>query len=1188
MAAKCVRFVLALTALCLLVTFEAFGQSTGGSISGTVKDQTGPVPQAQVQVVNAATGQSRFTFTDDAGHYGISEIPPGRYTLRITASGYNPVEVGTNATSPAIVVSVAQVAKLEDIMLAPASGKVTVEVADLAMTDQATPTLSTSFSEKQIRDLPILTRDANNLALQAPGVFSVRTFSFASTLVPFSVNGSRGRDNNFIIDSVDNNEPLFGGAATQFTNTDLFAEYRILTNQYQAEYGRNSGSVVNIITNQGGNQLHGTAFWFAQSDRFDALTSIEKQAGLTSPALYYENTAGGTLGGPIKKGSSWFFLSYQWDRARNDLSSVYPVVATLPTSFAGLPSSPTVSLLSADPTAKSLPGMTSPCGATGSGLPANNPCTTGSVPFTALPAGQTCTTTPADCTNFGTYLVPHGDIFDVRDHQLSGRWDKKLGEADSFYARYLFDDLLTPQTALTSPVQVAFAEFGLLPQWRDEFAQRTQNAGAFWTHAWAKQLNELRVSYSRISSQDGSLTANSSNLPAVTISDTFTPYGGSAATNNFLNDFPAAGKTITIGSDSTTTSIRSNIFQVQENFSITKPRHTLKFGADFIRTRTDVNQIAGDLGHYFYTSFQNFVSNAPSAAFERFGNLGGTGGELLPIRETGQFYFAQDDIRVSQAFTLNVGIRYENYGPAYNSMDSQISATSLSSITKVGRVNTDFAPRVGFAWALGSNTVIRGGYGIYYDPTFFNIALLAWQSGPISPFISGAPTNVYPKRPFNASDVAAATIANTAQNTVVSNLKDPLVHSWSLGIQRQMGKDFLVQVSYVGSKGKDLFQRLDLNPNTGWQTTATASCPAPPCYLPRTNAARGDITEVTNGAYSNYDALQVSATKRLRSSGFWNGLAITGAYTWSHMLDNASEIFGPGLVFASPAGNVSFLSNGFGSAATAEVITPFPQSSASAGAAEYGNSSFDRRHRGSLSVVYALPSPTSRGAAAFAGHWEINGLFTVQSGQPFTPLNGFSSCLDANGDGILTNDRPSIGNPSAPANSVALLKDPACVSTAMGYMDGNGTTLASLANVRFVQSPLNVASGTKFTVGSQTFTAGSAGRNILLGPKTEDLDMALVKSFPFSDHYNLQFRAEFYDLLNRANPGNPFGNVFTANAQLAPSIAFGPTITPARVTGATPENAIDARSLTGASSFLSQQFMNTSSRRIQLALKFIF
>src|SRR5713226_5170432 len=275
--------------LLVLLPGQTLGQSIGGTFFGVVKDPTGPVPQAEVRITNLATGQGRFVFTDDQGRYELREVPPGLYELKVSKDGYNTV---STPPSQGLQLGLAQVAQVDDITLKvapPGTTNVEVNPMDLAMTDSDRPTLSTAFTEKQVRDLPLSARDVNNLAPLAPGAVSVSSFSFANTLVPFSVNGSRGRDNNFIIDSVDNNEPLFGGAATQFSNSEIFSEFSILTGQFQAEYGRNSGSIVNVITKQGGKQLHGSLFWYGQNDGLSAMAKVEKQSGLTRPARFYDN-----------------------------------------------------------------------------------------------------------------------------------------------------------------------------------------------------------------------------------------------------------------------------------------------------------------------------------------------------------------------------------------------------------------------------------------------------------------------------------------------------------------------------------------------------------------------------------------------------------------------------------------------------------------------------------------------------------------------------------------------------------------------------------------------------------------------------------------------------------------------------------------------------------------------------------
>jgi hypothetical protein len=807
-------------ALCGSMAGQTYAQSIGGTILGVVKDVSGPVPQAEVRITNIATGQSRFWLTDDQGRYELREVPPGLYDLKASKAGYT-----TFSTTGlgGLQLNLTEVAHVGDITLsvAPvAETRIEVKSVDVAMTDSETAMLGTTFDEKQVRALPLSARDINNLGPIAPGVVSVSSFNVANTLVAFAVGGSRGRDNNFIIDSVDNNDPLFGGAATQFTDNEIFDQFRILTGQYQAEYGRNSGSIVNVTTRQGGRDFHGSLFWFAQNDAFNAMTKVEKQSELTKPARFYENQVGATVGGPLRRDSTWFFLSYQWDRARNDLSSQYPVIATLPTAqglallkgFNTSTPSPTLTALLADPLVETVPTQPSPCGSLPNEfgpLNAQNPCTSGSlVILNGVPIP------------FGTYLVPEANISDLRDHEVFARIDQKVGERDNFFFRYLFDDLLTPLAPTSSPADNGLSDSGLLPESRNFLADRTQNFGFAWTHASNRALNELRLSYSRTSSQNGPLHANSQQgeTPAISVFDSFAPFPSSSLL--------VAGQLFTLRRDSQPARFNNNVFQLQENYSFAHGIHDVKLGGNFIETRSGLNQIQGDLGHYDYFDFQSFADNQPLTGSVRFGNFNGKGGAVLPLREIDQFYFVQDDLRISSTFTLNLGLRYENYGPSFNAVIARSESTSISP-PKIDRVFTNFAPRLGFVWGLGQRTVVRGGYGIFYNPTFLDIALLAWQSGPISPFVFGIPTNVYPNPPFVSADATAprndataptgclggsvappgpSNIDCTLQNTISKDLRNPFVQTASLGVQIQIQRDFLLEASYFGSRGTRLFQ----------------------------------------------------------------------------------------------------------------------------------------------------------------------------------------------------------------------------------------------------------------------------------------------------------------------------------------------------------------------------------------------
>jgi hypothetical protein len=1203
--------------LCFFASARVWSQSIGGTIQGFVRDEAGPVPQAEVRITNVATQQFRFWSTDDQGRFEIREVPPGLYELRVSKVGYN-----SFATPPSdsLHLRLGEVTAVETITLRVApvgEGEVELKGADIALVEANKATRGMAFDQRQIQQVPLPARDLNNLGPLAPGVVNVSSFSVASTLVAFAAAGSRDRDNNFIIDSVDNNDPLFGGAATQFINSAPFEEFHIFTGQFQAEYGRNSGSIINVVTKQGSRDFHGSLTWFGQNDAFNAMTKVEKQSGLTKPARFYENQVGATLGGPIQRDSAWFFLSYQWDRARNDLSSVYPVIATLPT-IAGLAAlqnldrsfpSPTLNALLNDQLIANLPALTAaPCKSLPNEVvPLNehNPCTTGSV-FTS------------DGTEipFGTYLIPKANVTDLRDHEAFARIDQRLGTRETFFFRYLLDDFQAPLAANSSPAEIGFADSGILPEWRNFWTARTQNFGFAWTHTAERALNELRLSYSRISAKSGPVKPNSPDgeTPVISVSDNFVTY---PPTYNVA----AAGREFTLGRDSQPARFNNNVYQLQENYSISYGRHDIKLGANLNETRSGLNQISGDLGHYFYGGFAAFVDGLSNSDSQRIGNADGKGGAVLPLREFAQFYFAQDDLRMKSNLVLNMGLRYENYSPSFNAVVDR-SASVPNKPSPITRVNSNFAPRVGFAWGINQSTVVRGGYGIYYNPTFLDISLLTWQSGPISPFITSS-DNVtsYPNAPFTSADAtkpygigcgqeptpnAAPTtqLDCTTQNTISSHLRNPFVHEASFGVQTQIGHDVVVEAAYLGSRGTRLFQRIDANPVHITVLPCGEDRLSCPVIRERSNPNRGIITETTNGAFSTYNALQLVAIKRFRGGSLWNGLTLSGAYTWSHMIDNASEIFGSGVLrrLTPSSASPGLLST---SGETEEDPTPFAQNPADTRTGEKGNSSFDRRHRFAFSFVWTLPDPPKEAKILF-GNWQISGVMSAQSGAPFSPLNDSTGNCPTG----LGSIRPNIGNPHAPENTVALLNNVSCLdpnSTIPGiasfarsnpifsdagiYITPSGETVDP-STVRFVQVP---SAGGAF---------GNAGRNILVGPGSVNIDLALSKTFLIGERLKLEFRGEVFDLLNRENPSPFAGNIFLSTAQQVSSTIFRatspatvPVTTLASISGLTPENAINGdvdtvfRNGGGPSSgpqFLDQKFFITSGRRVQLAVRFSF
>jgi hypothetical protein len=1212
-------------------------QTISGIIAGTVRDPQGAaLATVSITISNPATGRVYQASTDANGYYRVPEVPPGLYVVEAELGGYQTerhidVRVSVNRVT------------IEDFTLQiPPQTEVTEVSSTAPVTDPTGPTLGATFPDRQVAELPILTRDVNNLGLLAPGVSSVRSFSFASTLVPFATNGSRGRDNNFIIDSVDNNEPLYGGAATQFTNTDIFSEYTILTHQMKAEFGRNSGATVNFITKGGSNLTHGSLFWFFQSDELNARTSVEKTAFLDEPARAYENYFGGTLGGALKKDKTFYFLSYQWDRGVNNLTGAFPVLATMPTAagmsiLSGLPVTPTLAAFLATPSVNQVPFTPAACfeDPPPAGFSSTNPCVVGD---TLVGIDTNGDFAPDTFVPFNVFRVQNANLFTNIDHQFSLRLDHRLGRADDIYGRYLFDDLETPRVPLSPAGDTAFGDLGLYPDWLNIARTRTQSLVLNERHYWVNALNEFRVSFSRISQGIGPFKIDKAvreTQASALVEDLF---GGFGAFNPL---FPAAGRRFTLGRDSRPGLVSSNIFQVQDNFSWNRGRHALKFGANFVRVQSNVRSFVSDLGQYTYgisvdlgggfafvipglDSFYNeepfFTSQRlPNIITDGSGNIISQGQDTLPLRETDLFFFFQDDFRIRPNFTLSYGLRYEYFSQPVNSIRNVNPNGPF-----VNHDKNNLAPRIGFAWSPWNHTVIRGGYGIFYNPMVLNIPLLVWQSGPISPFVLtdsvffgvAQPSGNFPSQPFTAADINVGVFGChdfferaapgpvpllncTAQNTVATNLQNPYIQHFSLGLQYELASNLLFEANWVGSKGTKLYLRVDENPFTGWNLPCAffnfgiIGVPSPPsiCLEPRQDNARGAITRVTNSGRSTYHGLQFSLQRRLTRTRFGD-VGFTSSYVWSHMIDNASEIFGPGARLLPGIGTTGAgPENSFGSivfeAETGEPVEAITPLAADPGnlRAEKGDSSFDRRHRFTFSGLWE-PWPDK---GFWLGGLQFNTIITLQSGQPFSPLNSspFGRCRDYNGDGRQTNDRPAIGNPNAPKNTVALLADPFCQDPTAGFVDLLNNPVDP-TTVRFVQVPLGLQPGDPYPCGTGTCIAGSAGRNTLTGPGLANVDFAIFKNFRWGERYNIQFRWEIYNLFNRANPGNAIGNVYATDAQAAPSFAFGNTRTGAAVTGVIPENAIDALDALNRRTFLSESTMNTGNRRMQFGLKFIF
>ena len=946
-----------LTGLLLCVFLGAiglsFGQMTTSTISGVVKDQSGAViPGVTVSVRNLETNATRVVATDEAGRYLIPGLSVGPYELTVALSGF-----ATYKRSPISVVL--NQAAVVDVELRPAGTAETVTVTtDAPLLNAETSEVGVRFDQKRISDLPTSGqfglgggfRDVFSYALSAPGVSQLNSgnSAFASG-TNFSVNGLRPRGNNFMIDGQDSNDPSVTGRTQAMNNPDVVKEFQVVTSQFLAEYGRAAGSVVNVITRSGTNQLHGSAYWFNNNNALNSRSNLDKNAGLTKAPWLIENQIGGTAGGPILKDKTFFFGSLQRWTIRQVGSG---------STISGIPTQAGQQAL------QQIAGSRPQVAALLKFLPPANRSLGTFIPVTV--ENQTVQIEQGTLTNSTTQLR--------NNWQWSSRIDQNLGR-HSLGARYLFDDDVNDGAGQATP-----------PGLTTYVPSRRQALSLFFTSSLSpKQVNEARASWQRLATVTTAADTSSESIPSIEI------------TQLGLTGFNAAADRTAIGLAVNLPQFRyNNTFQLQDSFSWVKGAHSLKFGMDI--RRTDVKsffypQIRGLLR---YSSLQNFVNDTAEAL-----NLN----RALPGGETIIYYkwydaylFAQDTWKATPNLTLNLGLRYERPGNAIQSLvelnQKIVAANGGNDVFRLTPApsghNNNFQPRVGFSWEPRPQTgwlkrltgdgrmVLRGGYARANDYQFINLALNIASSFPFVAAISRSNlANAFATLPTLQPDLSNPAQLQTLTRTIVApDFRAPIAEQFSFEVQRELASNAVLRIGWVGTRGTGLFQTIDGNPRTICST-------APNC--PRVDPTRGVIRLRANSAGSIYHSMQVSADKRL-SRGFSAG----AHFTWSKFIDDASDTFNP-----SARGEVAVSQDSYNRRL------------------DRGLSTYDRPLRLSTNFVYELPFYRSQdGVAGHAlGGWQVSSYLTFQSGSPFSPLNGTDPAGALAGiDGLVGNSiRPNFG-----------------------------------------------------------------------------------------------------------------------------------------------------------------------------------
>jgi hypothetical protein len=1121
-----IYFAVALVALLFGATFSIGQGIVTGTITGTVEDSQGAVvPNATVTVTHVATNRVFTTQTNSAGMIALRDLPPGAYNLKIEAPSFRSHE------SKNLVVDVGKDTALGTVRLVVGSSTESVTVEGTApLIEATTDQISETFSTEKVASLP-MGNTFDSLALFLPGIATVGDASFSNNNgAEMSANGLRARANNFQIDGQSNNDNSIAGPSIFFGNQDAISELQVVTN-YDAEFGRNSGAVINYVTKSGTNQFHGTAYEFWQGSTFDSLENNEKNPllgfcmpnqtaadGCIVPKVpgFVDNRFGGTAGGPIKKDKVWFFGSANFERQR----------------FAGSPASTGGGLV---PTpngdaqlAAAFPG--SPIGLIESTI-GPNAVKSGNPVFTniqnVLITNQIdpstgfafpCATAGVNgCTpiEFGsmTRFVPGP----FNDYEATGRLDFKLSSKDNFFGRYVYQKTFNGGVNFGNGIQVG--------DWQS-IPGLSQQIGLDWVRDFSNVfINQVRFSFSRASSffNEQSFPGCNSNAPTNCPADMVLI--GSAPQDSVAFGVNAAfpqGRII-------------NNYQLQDNASMLKGKHTIKFGGEIAQQRSPNVFLPGDNGIFLFSSYSDMVANNP------FGTQIALGSPILPFSEWDLGLYVQDDWRIKRNLTLNLGMRWDWWQQAINllhdqSVKQQTGSTPLwttslplsqTTVPSVPQSLKNFAPVIGFAWTphvmsglLGvDKTVIRGGFRIAYDPAFYNMFLNVATAAPkvnfatLGPIVGGTSTGL-PTTGLFGTDVipflgplaAGGNPGFANQTQVPQNFRNPYTEQWNLGVQHSFTPRIVAEVRYVGNHAVAQFQELNGNPAlgpliaAGFQNvipsglTPCTTAGAPGSFAGNVNCDFTNVIRYANTASSNYNGLQ----SELRIAN-WHGLTATGSYTFSKTIDNASEVF-------STIGGGNTL---------AYAQNPFNTSGA-----ERANSGIDFPHVVGVAVVYDLPFYKAQHGLLghVLGGWQANTTYRYTSGQPYTTIQRYvnGSLCDPTGNfgGNYDACRPIVANAAAPLATV-------------GQYNCTGTTASTCSLTDFVTGLPTTTSAVHWIQNSPAAAIvygtpfAGVGRNTLRGQDISTANLAFFKNTRITEKLTAQFQAQAYNVMNTQFRGVP-------------------------------------------------------------------
>lgn len=1119
--------LMALTALSLTVV----AQADQGRISGSVHDQTGAViPGATITVKNERTGDERTTTTNTDGLYQINALRPSTYTIKVSAANFAPYEV------KGAQVLVGQAFTL-DAELKPVGAVETVQIVggEQAALDTASATMGANVNAREVQSLPLNGRQVSQLYLQAPGALNSGSGTFGDIrfngrAVEQNIIRYDGVEGTAIIDASPGN--LNGEVPSPFrlqSSLENVQEFRVESSGYTAEFGTGTGGQVSLVTKSGSNQFHGAVFEYLRNDALDAANFFDNIIGQKSPLRL--NQFGASIGGPIIKNRTFFFFSYEGYRLRAGVNSI-----------------------------EAVPGAQSRiCLPAAGGVPCVEANGNASRTLALLPAFKD----PAAviiATGTGSNLFDVAQLqgkAEVDEDAFALRIDHKLSSKHALYARYFRDRGLNEQPEGVSGRRVNFVAV-------------PQNAVVgFQSFISSTLLNEAKVGY------NGAFTRTNGFAPTVNgidLSKISVNISGNTA------NFAIAGQGTSAGTSTPGGLIRANsatngrgqpytVYSISfiDNLTWTKGNHTAKFGVEFRPNRIYTDRLGGST--YVFNNLPDFLANR-AASIQYLGDVSEpsvfnnsiTGNRLAKS----EYYigYAQDEWRIRENVTLSYGLRYEYYTPLREDRNAQVFFDTINGVLLPsdsdnnplkGKKNA-FGPRLAATWSPnpggkgffgGGKTVVRGGFGIYYGPGQVEDQIQPIESDRISSTLSNSAFD--PNLDAFVQLVRTNFINNPNNRVYQPRAYSPeyrlpeRIFTYTASIQQELPYNLVVTLGYVGSQGRNLFLRGLSNTIRAGNVSIPDGTPLPAnagvinrldaagrvigvtqsrifdvinnpsfCGLAANAVAIckpfAEIDSKTSGGSDNYNAFQFTLSRR-----FTNGLTLNSQYSLSLSFGTTSGS-NEARTAAEPLGGSNPGTQDFNNYA-----------------ADEGYNNFDVRHTFNLSAIYDLPIGKGKRynlgtvADAFLGNWEIGAIINARSGVPIditiTRPDVVIQCTDAAKGCVSGEVRALPGTINAanplPSGFIAVINAP-----------GGGASRQTrrpdlIPGVNpYLDSDRNFLNPAAFAI-PKPGTYGNLPRNVLKGPNFSQFDLIAAKRFPITESVNVEFRAEFFNLFNRANFANP-------------------------------------------------------------------